>query len=418
MKVLLSAFACVPDTGSEGGVGWWWAHEIAERGHDVTVITRASLRERIERGSAEVPEDKRIHFAYHDLPRWARRFNFHVQSTIWQWGAYKLAKRLNAGKQFDLVHHITFVAVRLPSFMGRLGIPFVFGPVGGGESAPYRLRAGCGLKGWLRDVVRDMWNLFVRIDPLMRQTFARARMIVVTSRQTRALLPRRHVAKSRVQLAIGVDPRTIAAKARQPHHVGSNGFRVLYIGNLAYWKGMYLGFEAFAQHLKDVPDATLSVVGSGSEEAAWRAKASGLGLDRVITWTPRVPHEAVPSILDAHDILLYPSLHDSGAMVVLEAMARGLPVVALKLGGPGRTVNETCGVPVEALGRSRAQVISDLADGLTAVANDPQLWGRLSEGAIERARFYAWNNVVDRTYGPIEAMVGRPRVVAAAGGGR
>ncbi len=39
-KILLSAYACEPNKGSEAGIGWNWVLEIAKRGHNVTVITR------------------------------------------------------------------------------------------------------------------------------------------------------------------------------------------------------------------------------------------------------------------------------------------------------------------------------------------------------------------------------------------
>ena len=41
MRILLSAFACAPHSGSEPGVGWHWALELARLGHDVLVLTRA-----------------------------------------------------------------------------------------------------------------------------------------------------------------------------------------------------------------------------------------------------------------------------------------------------------------------------------------------------------------------------------------
>ena len=45
MKVLLSAFQCTPDRGSEPGNGWHWATALADYGHDVTVLTTSFERE-------------------------------------------------------------------------------------------------------------------------------------------------------------------------------------------------------------------------------------------------------------------------------------------------------------------------------------------------------------------------------------
>ena len=77
-------------------------------------------------------------------------------------GAYQVAKQTHFKIQFDCVHHVTFVSVRQPSFMGNLGIPFIFGPVAGGESAPWRLRFGYGLRGLVLDGLRDLLNFMIK----------------------------------------------------------------------------------------------------------------------------------------------------------------------------------------------------------------------------------------------------------------
>ncbi len=80
MRVLLSAYACEPGKGSEPGVGWRWAIEIARRGHEVIVLTRANNRTVIETAiKADPTLPPNITFAYYDLPAWAlafkRKFN-------------------------------------------------------------------------------------------------------------------------------------------------------------------------------------------------------------------------------------------------------------------------------------------------------------------------------------------------------
>ena len=66
-RVLISAYACEPQRGSEPGVGWHWAVEAA-RHHDVWVLTRSAFRDAIERETARRPVPG-LRFAYFDLPR-------------------------------------------------------------------------------------------------------------------------------------------------------------------------------------------------------------------------------------------------------------------------------------------------------------------------------------------------------------
>ena len=58
--------------------------------------------------------------------------------------------------------------------------------------------------------------------------------------------------------------------------------------------------------------------------------------------------------------MLFPSLHDSGGMVVLESLAYGLPVVCLNIGGPGIIVTNGCGRLVDVVGKSKAEVVAKL----------------------------------------------------------
>ena len=70
LKVLISAYACEPDKGSEAAVGWNWVLQIS-RSHEVWVITRENNQERIEKAAATKPLPN-VHWVYFDLPRWAR----------------------------------------------------------------------------------------------------------------------------------------------------------------------------------------------------------------------------------------------------------------------------------------------------------------------------------------------------------
>jgi len=257
-RILLSAYACEPGRGSEPGVGWHWAMEIARRGHEVWVLTRANNQPCIEAWLSDVQSIPNLNFLYYDLPAWLRRWKkkvrggIYVYYVLWQWGAYRFAKASHKRKQFDVAHHITFVSVRFPSFLGNLGAPFIFGPLAGGERAPWRLRAGYGWRGWILDGLRDLSNLLVRVAPLMRQTFRQAERIYATSEQTISLLPRKHRAKASVHLPIGFDAANIPSSS--DHLRSSSGnkgeFSLLYVGRLLFWKGMHLGLPAFARLLE------------------------------------------------------------------------------------------------------------------------------------------------------------------------
>lgn len=412
LRILLSAYACEPGKGSEPGVGWNWALALASRGHHVWVLTRKNNQVPIERelSSQTDPALSHLHFFYYDLPKWASWWKkggrgVHLYYLLWQWGAYQLAKKRHTEEPFDRVHHVTFVSVRQPSFMGELGIPFVFGPVAGGERAPWRLRAGYSWKGWLLDAVRDVANALVKFDPLMWRTFSKSDHIYVTSPHTRELVPRRFWTKTQIKLGIALEAKE-SDELVQPPVVRPP--RLLYLGRFLYWKGMHLGLAAFADFLKRYPDARLSMIGSGPDEFRWRQLAGRLGIDSRIDWTPWVNQSDLAAIYRNHDVLLFSSLHDSGGMVVLEAMQHGLPVVCLKLGGPGALVDETCGQAVDVTGLGEAEVIAKIANGLQKIYRSPEQLTRLRQGARTRAASSSWSAAVEQIYGSIESELQRP----------
>lgn len=396
MKILLSAYACEPNRGSEPGVGWNWAIELAKLGHDVWVLTRANNQTVIEQEFLE-EQPQNLHFLYYDLPAWVRRFKkgnhgVHLYYLFWQWGAYKTAKAIHARENFDVVHHVTFVSVRQPSFMGNLGIPFIFGPVAGGEKAPWRLRFHYGIRGFLVDAARDVLNLLVRMDPLMWRTFKQSQEIYVTSKQSKQLIPSCFHPKTKVQLAIGIDRYEIISQSEKTKN--HDGFRILYVGHFLYWKGMGLGLQAFTRLFKQVPDATLTMIGKGPDEKKWQKLAEKLNITDRIDWIPWVDRKELSQVYQKHDVFLFPSLHDSGGMVVLEAMAHGLPVVCLELGGPGVIVDASSGVKVNVVKNTEAQVVDDLGAALISLSEDNESLQKLRLGACQRATTFTWKNVV------------------------
>ena len=90
-----------------------------------------------------------------------------------------------------------------------------------------------------------------------------------------------------------------------------------------------------------------TIVGDGPARSGLQRLAAELGVNDAVRWVPWVPHAELHEHYYQHDVLLFPSLRDSGGMVVLEALAHGLPVVCTDLGGPGVIVNERCGRVVQ-----------------------------------------------------------------------
>ena len=415
MKLLVSAYACEPGKGSEPGVGWNWVQAQVRRGYDVYVITRSNNRESIE--STNGANRRGARYAYYDLPQWLRFWKkwpggIYFYYILWQIGAYRLAKCLHAAERFDCVHHVTFVSFRQPSFMGLLGIPFIFGPVGGGESLPRPLRRGLPFTGRVAEAVRSVGNSLVAIDPLMRLTLSQAQMIACTTEETLEKIPRRFHGKCVVQRAIGIDRDEIVAshEAETPTH------RFLYVGRLLYWKGLHLALRALKEAKRSIPDVVLRVIGDGTDRAWLLRVAQEEGVSDLVEWISAKPHVEVRREYRESVALVFPSLHDSGGMVVLEALAAGLPVICLDRGGPGSIVNASCGVVVGTGERGEKTVVGAVARAMISICADREYRKRLAENAPARAAEMTWDAAADALYSTATAMhvvnkTGRVQVV-------
>lgn len=401
MKVLLSAYACEPNKGSEPGMGWHWAVEIARLGHEVHVLTREGNREPALRGAAHL-EGLNLTVHGYDLPGWARWWKkgargIHAYYLLWQWGAYRRARRLHAELHFDLVHHITFAVYRHPSFMGGLGIPFVFGPLGGGEDTPPNLLRSLPLRARIAERLRAAANKFAWYDPLLRATFGRASLILYKTVETLHQIPTHFRHKCTCVQDVASDGDAVASAPAI-----EAGPRFLYAGRLLYWKGVHLALRALAELRRDVPHAELTIVGDGADRTWLRRVAAELHLDPAVTWLGWLPHEEVLASYASHQAFVFPSLHDSGGTVVMEAMAQGLPVVCLDLGGPGAILPAECGIKIDVGNRTEEQVIDALARAMEKLATETEVRNKMAANALYAARELTWSTLVRHAYEEIE----------------
>ncbi len=401
-RILLSAYACEPGKGSEPEVGWLWATELADAGHDVWVITRETNRRSIEVELAR-QQRPRLRFTYYDLPPWARGWKHgtrgvHLYYALWQWGAYGTARRLTRMTAFDCVHHVTFVGLRAPSFMGRLGLPFFLGPVSGGESVPQALRAGMTRGAQWRELARDLANRAVRGDPVMRSSFRRAERIFLATPDSLRLVPQRFQEKCIVQLGVGLSREYLAWTNRKRNTMTEGVLRLLYAGRLVEWKGLDLAIQALRRLRDRGVTASFTIVGDGPARKTLERLAAELGVEQLVRWEAWLPHEQLHQRYYQHDLLLFPSLRDSGGMVVLEALAHGLPVVCTDRGGPGVIVNHRCGRVVPTSGRSKDEVVGALSDALYELSRDRVLLNKMTGAARARAWEFDFGKTVARLH--------------------
>jgi glycosyltransferase involved in cell wall biosynthesis len=394
LKLLISAYACRPDQVSEAGMAWSYIR-AATRHHDVWVITRAQFRQQIESELAARPIPN-LNFIHYDLPRFLRIFKREGQPTqiyyyLWQLFAVSSARKLTAAIKFDIAHHVTFAKYWAPSLLSFLKLPFVWGPVGGGESAPLSFWRDFGTRGLIYESLRGLARWVAEHDPLVRRTARHCAMGLGTTVESAARLSYVGARNVRTCHAIALAREDVAMLYDLPLRE-DGGCRFISIGRLLHWKGFHLGIEAFAK--AGIAGSEYWIVGDGPDGKRLKALASRLGVaDKVKFWGRLQRNETLDRLSEC-DVLVHPSLHESGGMVCLEAMASARPVICLDLGGPALQVTDNVGVRVPA--QQRHQAIQGIADAMAALAQDPER--RKAMGEAGRARVaspeYSWDSKV------------------------
>ena len=161
------------------------------------------------------------------------------------------------------------------------------------------------------------------------------------------------------------------------------------VGRLLHWKGFHLGLQAFAQFQREYQENEYWIFGEGPERQNLLHLTQRLGIAHKVRFCGQMPRLQVLERLADCDILVHPSLHDSGGWVCLEAMAAGRPVLCLDLGGPALQVTEETGVKIVA--KSPGQVIMDLASAMTRLARSRDLREEMGHAARRRVQeHFAW----------------------------
>jgi len=406
-RVLVSAYACEPNKGSEPAVGWNMVKAISSVAGETWVVTRRNNRGAI---SDALPDfgDSAPAFIYVDPPRWLVFWKkggrgIRTYYYIWQLAAWAKARKLVRAKQIDLAHHVTFVNDWLFSFLSLLRVPYVWGPIGSHPRIPPGLHGT--QRSYLADTARIAFQGFMRyIDPLYWLTIVRASKIVGISADVFRRGPLRLVAEHKREVcpAIGIERQWQLSQSKTDRSEAAE-LRAVSVGRLIAIKGFDLALEAFARFLNNGGRGNYSIVGRGPERVRLERLAVELGIEEHVTFEPWLPREQVSKRMALADVLLYPS-SESGGIVVLEAMATGLPVLCLDYAGPGEAVRRCGGFSVAP--RDRAGTVAELAERLGQLSRRRP--GEPMRAAVRDCVLwtYGWENRSERVRNWYEEMCG------------
>lgn len=399
MRVLLSAIACHPVHGSEGGVGWKAATAIAKK-HHVHVLTSTWDREAVRQALA-TGKYPNLSFTFFgtDAPYHENRLVARLQS----WGRYlswtrqslPVARHLAAKQGFDVAHHVTYSSWRVPSPLWQLNLPFVWGPVGGTAGYPASLLGKLALRSAIFEVMRGMSNSFAVHSHSLKACVRKSSAVVASNKETFDKLYSirgRQEGMHTLFPAFFADEQVELLRFNAAKKPSAQTLRLFAGGNMIGSKGLIFALEALQIAKREGIGWQLTVGGYGPEIPFLRKKAKALGIENHVDFHMGFDGEAYRQKLKDSHIFILPSFRENAPGTILEAMLAGCVPVVVDASAQGDIVDQKFGFKVPV--KSARQITMDIADALVQLARNPDQ--RISMGQL--ASEYVTKNYREDSY--------------------
>lgn len=388
MNVLIIAYACEPNKTSEPGVGWNFVKEISSFAN-VTVVTR--LNNKINISSENI---KGVNFLYFDMPFLFQKikkklpFSIPIYYSLWNKGVYKFIerKKIISKNNFDLVHHLTFGTTKNIPCFEKINLPFIWGPIGGGDIIPFNFLIRMNLRSILNELIYRSFNQISFVSRRMKYARKFSSAIIFRTNSTFSKFPKSESSKhhiiSETAMDLNLFPKNITKKNNEV-------LTILCVGKLVHSKGYMLALKGFKTFLELGGKGKLIFYGEGSDENTFKKYAKKNNLINNVKFMGFRNNVEIKQAMQKSHVLLHPSFREGGSWSILEAMSYGLPVICLDASGPKDMVTNSSGFLIQMT--SPTQVSMEIGKTLYHLNCDSNMYSVLSNNSQLRIKSkYSW----------------------------
>ena len=398
---LLLAYACEPDKGSEPGVGWNWALEIARRNR-VIVITRTNNRESIEK-FLENQTYENISFEYCDVPKglsfWKKgQKGLYLYYFLWQLFSLKRAKTITKRVSVDYAMAVTFGNIWLPTFIHKLPCDCIWGPLGGGEAIPKAFWEKISFRQRTFEKIRRFNARIPLTNPFLRGLCKKSKLILVRTKDTERCIPRKFQNKCLLCIETGISQKdldkygSIESKAK-----AVQVYDFVVVGKLTSFKQVNIAIDAFSAICQKDCVGKLHIIGDGPEKASLQRIVEEYRIESQVVFHGNVSHDKVLEIMSACHAVVMPSLKEGGSWVMYEAMLLKKPMICFNHAGMAVVETEETAILIPVIPYEAA--VKKFAEGMQYLAENPEASQAIGVRAFEHVKAdLQWKNHVDRMY--------------------
>lgn len=426
LKILLNAYACCPDMGSEQGMAWNFVKNLSAL-CELHVITESEYERENRQALAEgdryglSPEQcARIHFHFvpvggteeesarirrmcWDQGNWA----FYPKYARWQEKALRTARQLVEREGIHVMHQLNMAGFREPGLLyrineerqaaGRLPLPLVWGPSAGYGSIPFPFMTPGGAKFTIFYLIKNLLNdLQLRLHPRVRKMAHAAHHLLAATPEMKTGLEKAHGVRAEHMNETGCLLPEDGQEAHNHRFDDSGRLRICWVGRFLYTKQLPLALRVIAR-LRDLPGLEFHIVGEGftpQETRQMHRLAHELDLDEVCRWHGKIPNAEVQTLMQDSHLFFFTSIFEATSTVILEAIQNRLPIVCFDRCGFGPLVDESIGRKIPC--RSPRQAEADFEQAIRALNRQREELAGMSEACRRKQEALSWPRKIAR----------------------
>lgn len=398
LSILINAYACSPNMGSEPGMAWNWCVNLA-KDCELHIITEGEFKDKIEAVLPTLPQGNNMHFYYNPVSDEIRKmcwnqgdWRFYKYYREWQWKTYIMAEKIIKQHHIDIVHQLNMIGFREPGYLWKIeNKPFVWGPIGGLKQFPSSYLEGAGIKMKLFNRVKNIINIYqIKHDKRVDQALKKADLLISSIPDSYNAIKKYKGLNSIIIPETGcfIDDNSIKRNKKEKV---DDDFRLLWIGKFDFRKQLNIALATMSK-LKDKSNIKLIICGSGSDNqiSYYKQMAINLGIEDNVVWKGNIENSKVKEEMRKSDIFFFTSVSEDTSTVVLEAVSYGLPVLCFDTCGMGYVINESVGQKVPLT--NPRQSADEFAEKINYLYNNREYLQKLSDGCKQRQKELSWDN--------------------------
>ncbi|MGR5078504.1 glycosyltransferase [Photobacterium swingsii] len=397
-KVLILAYAISPTRGSEYNVGWNYIKQIAKF-CQVDVLYGASgdhigdteeLDNYLEKKQLKninfikVSPDSLCNFLNYPN-KMGFGFFFYLAFARWQKLALYKAKERHKIENYSITHHLNPIGFREPGYLYRLGVPHIWGPIGGANTVDFRLLKNYSIKNKILAVLKNTVNEFqLKKSKRVKEAINASSALLFSTLENMDKFKSHHGVMGSYLPEQAIED--VNVNIQDKVFSSSDGLNLIFVGSVCKRKNLDFLFRVLSL-IKDDVNVSLDIVGKGSEEENLKAFAKSLGLNKV-NWHGHLPRERVKELMFASDLMCLCSTSEANTSVVFEAFSMALPTISLKQNGMADTLNES-GFLINMA--NYETMVNQYSTKLKEIAENKSLLTKAKEKIISYRSVHTWD---------------------------